>query len=80
MSARILIVDDEVAFCELCSLWLQQAGYQVETCFNLPDGLAKFQQANDISDNNQIPFDLVGERPTGLIISLISLIDNLIIS
>jgi two-component system NtrC family response regulator len=59
MSARILIVDDEVAFCELCSLWLQQAGYQVETCFSLPDGLEKFQQANSSADNNPMPFDLV---------------------
>ncbi len=59
MSARILIVDDEVAFCELCSLWLQQAGYQVETCFSLLDGLAKFQQANSATDNKQLPFDIV---------------------
>lgn len=26
---RILIVDDETAFCELCGLWLSQAGYEV---------------------------------------------------
>jgi DNA-binding NtrC family response regulator len=35
------------------------AGYQVETCFSLPDGLEKFQQANSSADNNQLPFDLV---------------------
>jgi DNA-binding NtrC family response regulator len=50
MSARILLVDDEVAFCELCSLWLQQAGYQVATRFTLDEGLAAFQQQ---------PFDLI---------------------
>jgi len=55
MSARILLVDDEVAFCELCSLWLQQAGYQVETCFTLTDGLEVFQQAK----NKQQAFDLI---------------------
>ncbi|MEH6447407.1 MAG: sigma-54 dependent transcriptional regulator [Oleispira sp.] len=55
MSARILLVDDEVAFCELCSLWLQQAGYQVETCFTLTDGLETFQQAQ----NKQQAFDLI---------------------
>ncbi len=56
MSARILLVDDEVAFCELTSLWLQQAGYQVETCFNLNDGLEKFNRA---SINEEQDFDLV---------------------
>jgi two-component system NtrC family response regulator len=48
MSARILLVDDEVAFCDLCSLWLQQAGYHVETCFTLADGLEKSEQAFDL--------------------------------
>lgn len=48
MSARILLVDDEVAFCDLCSLWLQQAGYQVETCFTLADGLEKSKHEFDL--------------------------------
>jgi two-component system NtrC family response regulator len=30
--AKILLVDDEVAFCELCALWLQQVGFEVVTC------------------------------------------------
>lgn len=55
MSARILLVDDEVAFCDLCSLWLQQAGYQVETCFTLADGMERFL---DFSKKQQ-PFDLI---------------------
>ncbi|WLQ12521.1 sigma-54 dependent transcriptional regulator [Hahella aquimaris] len=31
-AAKILIVDDESAFCELCALWLEQAGYEVSSC------------------------------------------------
>ena len=30
-STHILLVDDESAFCELCALWLRQAGFQVVT-------------------------------------------------
>jgi len=30
-SSKILLVDDESAFCELCALWLRQAGFQVVT-------------------------------------------------
>jgi DNA-binding NtrC family response regulator len=55
MSARILLVDDEVVFCDLCSLWLQQAGYQVETSFTLNDAVEKFQHAK----NKQQPFDII---------------------
>ncbi|GAA3921252.1 sigma-54 dependent transcriptional regulator [Litoribacillus peritrichatus] len=29
---KVLLVDDESAFCELCALWLKQAGYDVITC------------------------------------------------
>lgn len=48
--AHILLVDDEQAFCELCSLWLQQAGYQVTTCNDA-------QQARAVFPDNS--FDLV---------------------
>ncbi|WP_018691227.1 sigma-54-dependent transcriptional regulator [Algicola sagamiensis] len=47
---RILIIDDEPAFCELSALWLRQAGYEVVTA-NLPeDGKMAFLVQ---------PFDLV---------------------
>lgn len=55
MSARILLVDDEVAFCELAELWLQQAGYQVVTCFTLTDALEKYEQVK----NSRQEFDLI---------------------
>ena len=55
MSARILLVDDEVAFCELTELWLQQAGYQVVTCFTLTDALEIFEQAK----SSRQEFDLI---------------------
>lgn len=29
---RILLVDDESAFCELCSAWLEKSGYEVVSC------------------------------------------------
>ncbi|WP_097459248.1 sigma-54-dependent transcriptional regulator [Mangrovitalea sediminis] len=35
--ARILLVDDEPAFCELCAGWLSQAGYQVATAGDLEE-------------------------------------------
>ncbi|MDX5299801.1 MAG: response regulator, partial [Gammaproteobacteria bacterium] len=34
---RILVVDDEAAFCELCAGWLAAAGYQVESAGTLAD-------------------------------------------
>lgn len=34
---RILLVDDEPAFCELCASWLSQAGYQVATAGDLTE-------------------------------------------
>lgn len=40
--ARILLIDDEAAFCELCSLWLTQAGYEVVTCGDGKQALALF--------------------------------------
>ena len=43
-------------------------------------GIYLFDLSINIFDKLQIPFDFVGERPTGLIISLISSIDNLLIS
>lgn len=35
MTGRILLVDDEVAFCELASAWLEEDGYQVKSAHNL---------------------------------------------
>ena len=54
MSARLLLIDDETAFCELCALWLQQAGYDVVTSATAEEGLKLYQQA--LEDN---PFHLV---------------------
>ncbi len=33
---RILLIDDEPAFCQLAQSWLQHSGYQVQTAANLP--------------------------------------------
>ncbi|MCG8609397.1 MAG: sigma-54 dependent transcriptional regulator [Pseudomonadales bacterium] len=44
MQGHILLVDDEQAFCELCSLWLTQKGYSVKTCGNMQAALALFEQ------------------------------------
>ena len=49
-AARILLVDDEAAFCELCSLWLRQAGYQVVCAGDAETARQCFDQQ---------PFDLV---------------------
>lgn len=48
--SRILLVDDEAAFCELCELWLTQAGYDVVSC---GDGA----KAHELFKSQ--PFDLV---------------------
>ncbi|WP_406664725.1 sigma-54-dependent transcriptional regulator [Gallaecimonas sp. GXIMD1310] len=54
MSGRILLVDDEVAFCELASHWLEEDGYQVESAHNL----AQAQQALRHFDADLILLDL----------------------
>ena len=55
MKTKILLIDDEVAFCELCALWLSQAGYQVECAHNAASGLASFTEAKRSNKG----FDLV---------------------
>jgi DNA-binding NtrC family response regulator len=52
MKTRILLIDDEVAFCELCALWLEQAGYQVEFAHDAASGLALFEQAKNLSNGS----------------------------
>ena len=47
---RILIVDDETAFCELCSDWLTRNEYEVVSCYN-PDSASNTFKAQE--------FDLV---------------------
>ena len=63
MNTKILLIDDEVAFCELCALWLEQAGYQVECAHDAETGLARFEQAksfnNKNTEGNSQGFDLV---------------------
>jgi len=65
---KILLVDDESAFCELCALWLQQAGYQVTTCGDGRQAQTLFMQekarqsensGEQPSDGSQAGFDLV---------------------
>ena len=58
MKTKILLIDDEVAFCELCALWLEQAGYQVACAHDAASGLALFEHANN-NDPVQKGFDLV---------------------
>lgn len=41
---RILLVDDEPAFCQLAQSWLQQSGYQVETAGDLPSARQRLAQ------------------------------------
>ena len=41
---RILLVDDEPAFCQLAQSWLQQSGYKVETAGDLPSARRQLQQ------------------------------------
>ncbi|NRA23165.1 MAG: sigma-54-dependent Fis family transcriptional regulator [Oleispira sp.] len=55
MKTKILLIDDEVAFCELCALWLSQAGYQVECAHNAASGLGSFTEAKRSNKG----FDLV---------------------
>lgn len=56
--SKILLIDDEVAFCELCALWLEQAGYQVACAHDAASGLALFKDANS-NEPHQKGFDLV---------------------
>lgn len=55
MKTNILLIDDEPAFCELCALLLEQAGFHVEFAHDIDSGLAIFQQAKEDSSG----FDLV---------------------
>lgn len=55
MTTKILLIDDEVAFCDLCALWLEQIGYQVECVHDGASGLARFNHAKSIHQG----FDLV---------------------
>ncbi|WP_115717215.1 sigma-54-dependent transcriptional regulator [Gallaecimonas mangrovi] len=41
MTGRILLVDDEVAFCELASAWLTEDGYEVQSAHNLAEAKAR---------------------------------------
>ena len=59
MNTKILLIDDEVAFCELCALWLEQAGYQVEFAHDAASGLALFEHANRHPNKKNQCFDLV---------------------
>lgn len=44
---RLLIVDDEVTLLELLSRFLGRLGYEIETCGNAEDALARFEAAPD---------------------------------
>lgn len=54
-SAKLLLVDDERAFCELCALWLEQAGYEVVSCGDGQQAELEFLKAEASGDG----FDLV---------------------
>jgi len=43
-SSNILLVDDESAFCELCALWLRQAGFHVATAGDSQQAYALFME------------------------------------
>lgn len=58
MSARILLIDDEVAFCQLTNLWLSQTGYDVVTSGTAEAGLEAYQAALDNQPFNLIIHDL----------------------
>jgi DNA-binding NtrC family response regulator len=58
MNTKILLIDDEVAFCELCALWLEQAGYQVVCAHDATTGLALFEKAKSLTNTDK-EFDLV---------------------
>jgi len=53
-SSNILLVDDESAFCELCALWLRQAGFQVVTAGDSQQAYALYEQ-----HKKEAPFDLI---------------------
>ena len=53
-SSNILLVDDESAFCELCALWLRQAGFQVVTAGDSQQAYALYEQ-----HKKDAPFDLI---------------------
>ncbi|WP_230400370.1 sigma-54-dependent transcriptional regulator [Zooshikella ganghwensis] len=44
LTQRILLVDDEPAFCELCSQWLRQVGYHVDSCHDIASAQQRLQQ------------------------------------
>ncbi len=58
MSNKILLIDDEVAFCELCALWLEQAGYQVKYCHDIDTAKGLFDSAKKYQPFNLIIHDL----------------------
>ena len=43
-NGNILLVDDELAFCQLAQNWLQQSGYQVETAADLTEARQRLSQ------------------------------------
>jgi DNA-binding NtrC family response regulator len=53
MKTKILLIDDEVAFCELCALLLEQAGYHVEYTHDATSGLALFNHAQSLNEGNE---------------------------
>ena len=53
MKTKILLIDDEVAFCELCALLLEQAGYHVEYTHDAASGLALFNHAKNLNEGNE---------------------------
>jgi two-component system NtrC family response regulator len=54
-SGKVLLVDDERAFCELCALWLEQAGYEVISCGDGEQAQLQFLTAEKAGEG----FDLV---------------------
>ena len=53
MKTKILLIDDEVAFCELCALLLEQAGYHVEYAHDAASGLALFNHAKNLNEGSE---------------------------
>ncbi|WP_166836654.1 sigma-54-dependent transcriptional regulator [Rheinheimera pleomorphica] len=45
-NGRILLVDDEPAFCQLAQSWLQQSGYQVQTAADLASARQRLSNFN----------------------------------
>jgi DNA-binding NtrC family response regulator len=56
--AKILLVDDERAFCELCALWLQNAGFDVVTCGDAQQAQTLFTDAQKKNGFQLIIHDL----------------------